>query len=128
MERRNNQIGAFPVTPYFQMNYRYFWGYNRTVLDTKWNEDKTVKIPADLKAESTDLFHRLTANGFRMSMYLYMEALDNGADKNGSLSDLTGSGTGFYSMKAHFDAYESEHQVADYALMDALKAKLGLAY
>jgi hypothetical protein len=114
--------------PVLQMNYRYFWGYNRTVLDTKWNENKTIKFPADLKAESTDLFHRLTANGFRMSMYLYMEALDNGADRNGSLSDLTGAGTGFYSMKAHFDAYEPEHQTADYALMDALKAKLGVAY
>ncbi|MGL4610594.1 MAG: hypothetical protein ACRCYY_13090 [Trueperaceae bacterium] len=128
MERRNNQMGAFPTTPYFQMNYRYFWGYNRTVLDYEWNESKkfNILIPEDLKVQSTDLFNRLTANGFRMSMYLYMNALDHGADKNGSLADLTGAGTGFNAMKAHFDAYESEHQAADEALMNALKTKLGL--
>jgi hypothetical protein len=118
MERRNNQIGVFPVVPQFQMNYRYFWGYNRTVLDAEWNESKkfNILIPSDLKAQSTDLFHRLTANGFRMSMYLYLEALEKGAAKATDIS--------FDAMKAHFDAYESEHQVADYALMDALKAKL----
>jgi hypothetical protein len=124
MERRNNQIGAFPVTPFFQMNYRYFWGYNRTVLN--WNEDKYIKFPQDLKNEQADLFHRMVANGFRMSMYLYMEALDNGADKNFCLADLIGTGTGFVAMKAHFDVYESEHQAADYALMNEVKAKLGI--
>jgi hypothetical protein len=106
-----------PTPPVFQMNYGYFIGYNRTVLANKWNEDKKTVIPNELKIQSEALFHGLTANGFRMSMYLYMEALDNGAPKPTTYAD-------FAPYKAHFDAYESEHQVADYALMDALEAKL----
>jgi hypothetical protein len=122
MERRNNQIGVFPVTPVFQMNYRYFWGYNRTVIDSEWNESKkfNILIPNELKTQQMDLFHPVVANGFRMSMYLYMEALEQDAPK---ATDIY-----FDGMKAHFDAYESEHQVADYALLDALKAELAETY
>jgi hypothetical protein len=120
VERRNRQIGVFPVAPQFQMNYRYFWAYGRTVLN--WNESRkfNILVPQDLKDEQTELFHRLVANGFRMSMYLYLEALENGAPK---ATDIY-----FDGMKAHFDAYESEHRVADYALMDALKAELAESY
>jgi hypothetical protein len=73
-------------------------------------------IPDDLKIQQTELFHRFVANGFRMSMYLYMEALDNGAPKQTTPFDVE-------PYKAHFDAYEPQYQVADYALMDQLKAK-----
>jgi hypothetical protein len=114
----NRQVGVSVTPPVFQMNYSYFIGYNRTVIDNEWNESKkfNILIPGDLKAQQTELFHRFVANGFRMSMYLYMEALDNGAPKQTTPFDV-----GPY--KAHFDAYEPEHQVADYALMDALVAK-----
>jgi hypothetical protein len=123
LQEANVQSSKDEITytpPVFQMNYRYFWGYNRTVIDREWNESKkfNVLIPEGLKNKQMALFHPLTANGFRMSMYLYMEALENGAPKATDIS--------FDGMKAHFDAYESEHQSADYALMDTLKAKLGV--
>ncbi len=96
----------------FQMDYGYFVGYGREIL--KWNESRTVTFPTELKRAQAELFHRLTANGFRMSMYLYMDALRKGGKKM--------NGTPAYGpMESHFLNYQPASYAADKLLMDELK-------
>jgi hypothetical protein len=103
-------------TPQFAMNYSYFIGYNRTVL--RWDEDRRIGklIPDDLKAAQARAFHTLTANGFRMSLHLMIEAAAQGAPA--PLQSLD-------PIKVHFDTYQPEHRVADLALLNAARAAMG---
>lgn len=96
----------------FQMDYGYFVGYGREIL--KWNESRTVTFPTELKQAQAELFHRLTANGFRMSMYLYMDALRKGGKK------MSGS-PAYGPMESHFLNYQPASYAADKLLMDELK-------
>ncbi len=99
----------------FRMNYGYFWAYGRTVLNWRENKKLNFVYPEDLKAEQADLWHRFTANGFRMSMFLYLAALEEGAPKDS---------VAFDALTTHFETYEPEHQEADNALMAQLRRKL----
>jgi hypothetical protein len=128
------------LTPKFMMEYGYAWGYNRTVADNLWNEDKFTKFPQALKDESNALFGTLTGNGFRMSMYLQMDAIDSGllsdADK-ASLKGWLDNSINIYAnnairlgafdaMNKHFVRYHANDLVADQALMSSLKSQVGI--
>ena len=135
---RGNLAEATPSkTPLFTMNYRYAWGYNRTVLSNLWNENKNTLFPASVKADSQNIFAALAGNGFRMSMYLQLEAFDaltamSAVDAKKYQSELLGvredlTNNGMSAMKAHFDAYHyASSAVADKALVDRVMAKLAL--
>lgn len=104
------------VAPSFEMNYSYFIAYGRTVLRWKENSRLGTVLPAGIKDEQAKLWHSFTANGFRMSLYLYLDAIKAGASP--SLQTLD-------PIKAHFDFYQPENQVADTALLNAVREASG---
>jgi hypothetical protein len=123
----------------YMMEYGYAWGYGRTVTDGLWNEDKNTKFPADLKAQMDDLFGRLTGNGFRMSLYLQVDAIDSGSlsvadttNLKGWLDDSINQSNGslrrgaMLALQQHFARYHSASQTSDQALMDTLRTRLGI--
>ncbi len=123
-------------TPKFMMHYSYFIGYGRGVLDKEWNEDKNIKFPSDLKTESTNLFARLVGNGFRMSAFLQIEALENNVFTpteltflRGFLSDSIVNGATRYgtirTIQEHFTAHHPNTLSPDTALLELLKTKSG---
>lgn len=128
-------------TPAFLMNYGYFIGYGRPVL--QWNEDRKNPLPAAQKLEQEGLWQRFVGNGFRMSMYLQMDALDtaDAATKTKLLEGLrvTTSGVttqkwGAGAIKPFFDTYQPKYPSytpaqyrADLDLMNALNAKIGVS-
>ncbi|MFN3266713.1 MAG: hypothetical protein ACK41E_07720 [Deinococcales bacterium] len=123
-------------TPKYIMNYSYFIGYNREIIDKEWNESKTLKIPQELKDQSGALFGRMVGNGFRMSIYLQLEALEQGLLSNSEtesvrafLSDSTLNGAVRYGtiriLKSHFGAYHPADSAADSALLEQLKTAFG---
>ena len=129
-----------PVTPAFLMDYSYFIGYGRPVLG--WNEDRKNPLPAAQKLEQQGLWQRFVGNGFRMSMYLQMDALEtaDAATKTRLLGNLrvTTNGVttekwGASAIKPFFDTYEPKYDSytpteyrADLDLMNALNAKVGV--
>ena len=129
-----------PATPAFLMNYSYFIGYNRPVL--KWNEDRKNPLPTAQKLEQEGLWQRFVGNGFRMSMYLQMDALDtaDAATKTSLLDNLrvitsgvTTQKWGADAIRPFFDTYEPKYDSytppeyrADLDLMNALNAKVGV--
>jgi hypothetical protein len=126
-------------TPKYIMHYSYFIGYNREVIDKEWNESKTLKIPQDLKDESSSLFARLVGNGFRMSAYLQLEALEQGQLSSSEkdfvreiFSDsLLNNAVRYGSLRTiqnHFNVYHPASGAADTALLEALKTKFGATY
>ncbi len=138
MKRANNAATAQPDRVRFLANYSYATGYGRTQI--KWNEDRNIKFDAALKAQAESLFAKLAGNGFRMSLLLQTDALDNNpafsaADKT-QLIDImsnkintTNLDTIYglaYSMHDHFEAYHSATRAQDEAMINALLAKLGI--
>ncbi|MEM8617651.1 MAG: hypothetical protein AAGF20_12050 [Pseudomonadota bacterium] len=116
MKRVSRQTDLEAVPPTMKLNYSYFVGYNRTVL--RWKEDKKAGklISSELKAEQEALWHRFTANGFRMGLVLLRDELQAGAEPSDVPADP---------IKVHFDTYQPEHQSADYDLMNTVKALIG---
>jgi hypothetical protein len=127
------------VAPVFLMNYSYLWGYNRTVLDTLWNDPKGAAIPTAVKAESESYFSRLTGNGFRMSLYLQMDELEKNrltADQKiqlvGWLADSVNPyngqlrRNGLWAMHQHFNRYHGSTLAADIVLLERLKTLTGI--
>ena len=98
------------------MNYSYFNGYGRPVL--RWREDRKGGdvVPDALKREQEALFHRLTANGYRMSLHLWLDAIDDGAEPKRENLDA---------IRDHFAAYQDEHARADVALLNRVKLATG---
>ena len=47
-------------------------------MPTRWNSDPQNQISPAVKARQLDVYKRLTANMFRMSLLLHEEALDRG--------------------------------------------------
>jgi hypothetical protein len=160
VQSQNSTSTLAQLTPKYLMEYSYAWAYNRTVINTPaglmpqtslWNEDKNIKIPAQLKAESEALFAQLAGNGFRMSMYLQMEQLDKtGTDKlttstdparpgelenlrnywlNDSINQSNGNTIkgGLYATYRHFAAHHPTTLAADEQLILDLMAKVGIA-
>ena len=127
-------------TPAFLMNYGYFIGYGRPVL--QWNENRKNPLPAAQKLEQEGLWQRFVGNGFRMSMYLQMESLDaaDAATKTRLLENLrvttngvTTAKWGASAIKPFFDTYEPKYDSytpieyrADLDLMNSLNAKIGV--
>ncbi len=130
----NKQVIYQPIK--FIMNFSYFIGYGRAILSNTWNESKNLKFPTDLKTESTNLYSRLTGNGFRMATYLQIESLEKDSYSTadltsirGWLSDSNNNGTIKYgtihTIQEHFTAYHSSTATADTALLELLKTKSG---
>jgi hypothetical protein len=141
MKKVNNVTTVQPDAVRFMANYSYATGYNRTVLSRLWNETNKplVKFPADLKAQSEAIFTKLAGNGFRMSLLLQTDALDNNkltaSDKTQLISIMSNSinstngGTTYgvaYNMHEHFEALHATTQAADEAMIKSLLAKLGI--
>jgi hypothetical protein len=135
----NNSKVVVNTAPKYIMEYGYAWGYGRTVSDNLWNEDKNTKFPTDLKAQADDLFGRLTGNGFRMSLYLQLEALDNNQLSNNEITSLKSwlddsinqwNGSlrrgAMLALQQHFVRYHSDSQASDQALMERLRTRLGI--
>ena len=104
------------IAPVFDMDYSYFIGYGRTVL--RWNENVKAGtvLPAGMKDDQARLWQAFTGNGFRMSLYLYLDALKSGAKPTKQSLDP---------IKAHFDYYQPENRVADTALLNAVREASG---
>ena len=104
------------VTPAMRLNYSYFVGYNRTIL--RWKEDSKagILVPQSLQDEQTDLWHRFTANAFRMGLHLYLSEVESGATATDVPTDP---------IKVNFDRYQPEHRDADYALLNRVRSALG---
>jgi hypothetical protein len=128
------------VTPKYMMEYGYAWGYNRTVADNLWNEDKNIKFPQALKDESNALYGSLTGNGFRMSVYLQLDAINSGLLSDSEITNLKGwldnsinvyannaiKLGAFDAMNKHFVRYHASDLAADQALLSGLKTQLGI--
>ena len=116
VERVNRQRHLDLPTPRFRLDYSYFNGYGRPVL--RWREDRKAGqlVPDALKDEQRALFHRMTANGYRMSLYLWLESMGNGTEPKVENLDA---------ILPHFDAYQPEHRDADVALLNRVKVATG---
>jgi hypothetical protein len=126
------------ITPGFLMNYSYFIGYGRPVI--RWNEDRKNPLPSAVKLEQEALWQRFVSNGFRMSLYLQLDALAtaDATTKDRLLSALRVLENGVFvekwgatAIKPHFDTYETkfdaytpEQHRADLDLMNALNTAL----
>jgi hypothetical protein len=126
------------LKPKYIMEYGYALGYGRASLTpNKWNEDKVITIPQDLKDKSAALFAAITGNGFRMSMYLQAEQLDKtGADAFTSkqldfvkdlFTDQNQAKGAFCPIHNHFKDHHASSLNDDAALMEMLWKKLDLA-
>jgi mono/diheme cytochrome c family protein len=128
-----------PVAPVFLMNYSYLWGYNRTVLDTQWNDPKGSPIPSAVKAEMESYWGRLTGNGFRMSLYLQMDELEKNRLSADQKTQLVGwiadsinpyngqlRRNGLWAMYQHFNRYHGASLAADVVLLERLKTLTGV--
>jgi hypothetical protein len=139
MVAKTSPLRIEPVAPVYMMNYSYLWGYNRTVLDTQWNDPKGSPVPSAVKAESESYWSRLTGNGFRMNMYLQIEELETdrlSADQKtqlvswiaNSLNQYNGQlrRNGLWAMHQHFNRYHGATLTADVALLERLKTITGV--
>jgi hypothetical protein len=139
-QTRPNRVEVQPFN--FYMDYSYFLGYGRQILT--WNEDARlgITVAQSLKDQQANLWHRFTANGFRMSMYLQLEALEQEPLKSDTkqlammkdmLQDTVDPNNGqlrrgsLYVIHSHFAKYQPQHDAADDALIAALAAKAGVA-
>ena len=134
--------GNYKSTPAFKPDYGYFLGYGRELLRWNWNKGDPI-IPDAQKTEQTALWHKFTSNGFRTSLYLYLNALEQmdvtalaaektwALGKDGVLGVNSATGktddrTPWVQMQNHFTNYQSESSSADTALIAAVTTKLGL--
>ena len=134
--------GNYKSTPAFKPDYGYFLGYGRELLRWNWNKGDPI-IPDAQKTEQTALWHKFTSNGFRTSLYLYLDALEQmdatalaaektwALGKDGVLGVNSATGktddrTPWVQMQNHFTNYQSESSSADTALIAAVTTKLGL--
>ncbi len=134
--------GNYKTTPIFKPDYGYFLGYGRELLRYNWNKGDPI-IPDAQKTEQTDLWHKLTSNGFRTSLYLYLDALEHmtptalAAEKTWALgkdgvqgvnpaTGKTDDRTPWVQIQNHFNNYQPEFSSSDTALIVAVTAKLGL--
>lgn len=72
-----NPQAMVKASPPFKLQFNYFTAYNRAV-PSRWNTDASAKPSATAKARQLELYKRITANMFRMSLLLHEEALSTG--------------------------------------------------
>jgi hypothetical protein len=124
----------------FLINFSYFTGYNRTVLDTKWNDPRNAPIPQALKAESEAWFGQFAGNGFRMAAYLQLDEYDRNTlstnDKtlvsewlDNSINPNNGNTIygNLWAMNQHFKRYHPATLTADQSLLETLRVRAGIA-
>jgi hypothetical protein len=134
--------GNYKSTPAFKPDYGYFVGYGREMLRWNWNKGDPI-IPDAQKLEQQNLWHRFTANGFRMSLYLYLNTLEHldaaglalerewvlGKDGVYGINPATGKTDDrapWIPIQHHFKFYQPEQDSSDTALIAKVKTKLGL--
>ncbi len=136
---KNSPTRIEPVAPVFLMKYSYLWAYNRTVLDTQWNDPKGSPIPSAVKADVENYWGRLTGNGFRMSLYLQMDELEKNRLTVDQKTQLVGGiadsinpyngqlrRNGLWAMYQHFNRYHGASLAADVVLLERLKTLTGV--
>ncbi len=138
-EARATRSGARIVdgNPRHLMNYSYFIGYNREIIDTEWQERARdgIAIPAALKAEVQEHFGRLTNNGYRMSLLLQKHDVESGRLTASELTQLQTILTGaqglapgaVHPIVRSFRHYSPASAAADEALFEATKAAAAAA-
>jgi hypothetical protein len=133
--------GNYRTTALFRPDYGYFLAYGRQFI--QWHERKDQPKPTQAqKDQQQQLWTTFTANGFRASLYLYLEQLEqltpaqfeaekkwfygkdgikgfNPATNRNDDRDATPA------MAEFFAKYQTEHTAADTALILAVKTKLG---
>jgi hypothetical protein len=118
-----------PQPTFFRMDYSYFWGYGRPVL--QWNENPKfgITFDANTKAQAAEQWARLTGNGFRMSAWLQMEALDQEPLLSNAplrqLAQSTAAGS-FAPLREHFKAYHVATLAQEEGLLQMLANKAGV--
>lgn len=134
--------GNFKSTPAFKPDYGYFVGYGREILQWNWSKGDPI-IPEPQKLEQQNLWHRFTANGFRMSLYLYLDTLEHldvaglakerewvlGKDGVWGFNAATNRNDDrapWIQMQHHFDTYQTEQNASDTALIAKVMTKLSL--
>ncbi len=134
--------GNYKSTPAFKPDYGYFLGYGREILKWNWSKGDPI-IPEAQKLEQQNLWHKFTANGFRMSLYLYLDTLEHfdaaglakervwvlGGDGIYGVNPATGKSDDrapWIPMQHHFTTYEPENASTDMALIAKVTAKLSL--
>jgi hypothetical protein len=134
--------GNYKSVPAFKPDYGYFVGYGREILKWNWEKGDPI-IPETQKLEQQNLWHRFTSNGFRMSLYLYLDTLEHldaaglakerewvlGKDGVWGFNPATGKTDDrapWTPMQHHFDTYQPEQNASDTALIAKVMAKLVL--
>jgi hypothetical protein len=145
VRRQNSTTTLAQLTPKYMMEYSYSVAYNRSALaNNMWNESTNrFTVPANLKAQSGEIFSKLMGNGFRMSMYLQMAQDDaTGAQAlttdertrvkewlNDSINPNNQNiikGT-LHAMYRHFCIHSPSTLTQDVALIDTIRTKFGIA-
>ena len=118
-----NPQAMVKASPPFKLQFNYFTGYNRAVPN-RWNTDASAKPSAVAKARQLELYKRITANMFRMSLLLHEEALSTGqiAPYGNATND------GEYDRINEFFNYAGQPgRAADDALIRRVAARAGKA-
>ena len=118
-----NPQAMVKASPPFKLQFNYFTGYNRAVPN-RWNTDASAKPSAAAKARQLELYKRITANMFRMSLLLHEEALSTGqiAPYGNATND------GEYDRINEFFNYAGQPgRAADDALIRRVAARAGKA-
>lgn len=108
--------------PPFRLKFHYFSAYNRA-MPTRWNSDPTNKVGPAIKAHQLDVYKRITANLFRMSLLLHEEALDSGVIA--PYGTATKDDGDFAPIIAFFNYAALPGRAADDALIRRVAAKAG---
>jgi hypothetical protein len=106
-------------------DYGYFMAYGAEIVN--WNEDPRIGAVYEqsVKDEQVAMWHQFIANNFRMNMYLYREALQNGSARNAN-GTLRPANMPLCAAKNHFDRYQPAYRAHDYALIAGLAADMGV--
>jgi mono/diheme cytochrome c family protein len=121
--------GTLAATPgqsiVYAPDYGYFMAYGAEIVN--WNEDPRIGAVYEqsVKDEQVAMWHQFIANNFRMNMYLYREALQNGTARNAN-GTLRPANMPLCAAKNHFDRYQPAYRAHDYALIAGLAADMGV--
>lgn len=107
------------TSPAFNLYYAYFSMYNRH-LPSRWNSADNASVSADLKNRQLAAYKRITANFFRMCLYLHEEALDSGKIAPYGTSTKDGA---YQNIQDFFNYADQPERNADDALLRRVAAK-----
>ena len=110
------------AAPPFRLKFHYFSAYNRA-MPSRWNSDPQNRVSPTLKARQLEVYKRLTANMFRMSLLLHEEAIDRG--QIAPYGTNTTQDGDFAAISAFFDYADLPGRTSDEALIRRVAAKAG---